>query len=213
MWGPAAPPWPLLAVVILHCCISCGHPALLHQLWSSCTAASAVVVLHCCISCGRPALLPSCGQALLLSWASCITSAIIILHRFSYVTSTHTHTQSEQSAAAAAVQICCANMLCQIVFYYMTTLQLHARMRTNMLVQSETQKHGGTDTHYLQAVFIELQVHQTLIRAYFSPAFTTGQRFIYAGSADSCVYIWDVVTGTSILDHAPVPCALLVPSR
>uniref|UniRef100_A0A7S3VU90 Anaphase-promoting complex subunit 4 WD40 domain-containing protein n=1 Tax=Dunaliella tertiolecta TaxID=3047 RepID=A0A7S3VU90_DUNTE len=39
------------------------------------------------------------------------------------------------------------------------------------------------------------QVHQTLIRAYFSPSHTTGQRFIYAGSADCCVYLWDVVTG------------------
>jgi len=41
------------------------------------------------------------------------------------------------------------------------------------------------------------QVNQTLIRAYFSPAFTTGQRFIYAGSADKCIYMWDVVTGAS----------------
>lgn len=31
---------------------------------------------------------------------------------------------------------------------------------------------------------------QTLIRAYFSPAATTGQRYIYSGSADGAVYIW-----------------------
>ena len=33
-------------------------------------------------------------------------------------------------------------------------------------------------------------VMQTLIRAYFSPANTTGQRFIYAGSADGVVHVW-----------------------
>ena len=33
-------------------------------------------------------------------------------------------------------------------------------------------------------------VMQTLIRAYFSPADTTGQRFIYAGSADGAVHVW-----------------------
>ena len=31
---------------------------------------------------------------------------------------------------------------------------------------------------------------QTLIRAYFSPLATTGQRYIYSGSADGSVYIW-----------------------
>lgn len=38
-------------------------------------------------------------------------------------------------------------------------------------------------------------VHQTLIRAYFSPRHSTGQRFIYSGSANGCVCIWDVITG------------------
>lgn len=33
-------------------------------------------------------------------------------------------------------------------------------------------------------------VLQTLIRAYFSPLATTGQRYIYSGSADGSVYIW-----------------------
>jgi len=39
------------------------------------------------------------------------------------------------------------------------------------------------------------EVLQTLIRAYFSPAPTTGQRYIYSGSADGAVYVWDVVSG------------------
>ncbi|DBB09677.1 TPA: hypothetical protein ACH3X3_001323 [Trebouxia sp. C0006] len=39
------------------------------------------------------------------------------------------------------------------------------------------------------------RVLATLIRAYFSPIHTTAQRFIYAGSADGSVYIYDIVTG------------------
>ena len=38
-------------------------------------------------------------------------------------------------------------------------------------------------------------VLQTLIRANFSPLDTTGGRFICSGSADGCVYIYDVLTG------------------
>eukprot|EP01099_Mayorella_cantabrigiensis_P008694 TRINITY_DN821_c0_g4_i1.p1 TRINITY_DN821_c0_g4~~TRINITY_DN821_c0_g4_i1.p1 ORF type:complete len:484 (-),score=75.44 TRINITY_DN821_c0_g4_i1:17-1468(-) len=39
------------------------------------------------------------------------------------------------------------------------------------------------------------QVFQTLIRSYFSPLYSTGQRYIYTGSADGCIYIYDVLTG------------------
>ncbi|CAF2372089.1 unnamed protein product [Rotaria sp. Silwood2] len=35
----------------------------------------------------------------------------------------------------------------------------------------------------------------TLIRCYFSPSFTTGQRYIITGSADGCIYIYNVLTG------------------
>jgi len=42
------------------------------------------------------------------------------------------------------------------------------------------------------------QVFSTLCRAYWSPAHTTGQRYIYAGSADGGVYIWDVVSGSRV---------------
>lgn len=31
---------------------------------------------------------------------------------------------------------------------------------------------------------------QTLIRAYFSPAASTGQRYIYSGSADGNIFVW-----------------------
>ncbi|KAK9834848.1 hypothetical protein WJX81_003498 [Elliptochloris bilobata] len=41
-------------------------------------------------------------------------------------------------------------------------------------------------------------VSQTLIRAYFSPASTTAQRYVYAGSADGAVRIWDVVTAKEV---------------
>lgn len=41
-------------------------------------------------------------------------------------------------------------------------------------------------------------VLQTLVRAYFSPGHTTGQRFIYSGSADGTVVAWDVVSGAKV---------------
>jgi WD repeat-containing protein 23 len=39
------------------------------------------------------------------------------------------------------------------------------------------------------------QVLETLIRCYFSPEETTGQRYIYTGSADGVVHVYDVLTG------------------
>jgi len=42
------------------------------------------------------------------------------------------------------------------------------------------------------------KVLQTLIRCYFSPSFTTGQKYIYSGSQDGIVYLWDVLTGELI---------------
>ena len=38
-------------------------------------------------------------------------------------------------------------------------------------------------------------VDQTLIRTYFSPRETTGQRYLYSGSSDGRVVFWDVVSG------------------
>lgn len=38
----------------------------------------------------------------------------------------------------------------------------------------------------------------TLIRCYFSPAYSTGQKYIYTGSNDGCIYIYDVVTGVTV---------------
>ncbi|XP_017702405.1 LEC14B homolog isoform X2 [Phoenix dactylifera] len=38
----------------------------------------------------------------------------------------------------------------------------------------------------------------TLIRCYFSPAYSTGQKYIYTGSNDGYVYIYDVVTGATV---------------
>ncbi|CAM6097591.1 unnamed protein product [Calypogeia fissa] len=38
-------------------------------------------------------------------------------------------------------------------------------------------------------------VLRTLIRCYFSPMFSTGQKYIYTGSHDGHVYIYDVLTG------------------
>ncbi|XP_059632631.1 LEC14B homolog isoform X3 [Cornus florida] len=42
------------------------------------------------------------------------------------------------------------------------------------------------------------EVLRTLIRCYFSPAHSTGQSYIYTGSSDSSVYIYDLVTGEQV---------------
>ncbi|KAE9460580.1 hypothetical protein C3L33_07537, partial [Rhododendron williamsianum] len=42
------------------------------------------------------------------------------------------------------------------------------------------------------------QVLRTLIRCYFSPVYSTGQKYIYTGSHDSCVYVYDVVSGAQV---------------
>ena len=39
------------------------------------------------------------------------------------------------------------------------------------------------------------KVLQTLIRWYFSPIETTSQRYLYSGSADGCIYVFDILTG------------------
>lgn len=39
------------------------------------------------------------------------------------------------------------------------------------------------------------KVQSTLIRCYFSPLETTGQRYVYTGSADGKVYVYDTITG------------------
>ncbi|WOH01635.1 hypothetical protein DCAR_0521019 [Daucus carota subsp. sativus] len=41
-------------------------------------------------------------------------------------------------------------------------------------------------------------VLRTLIRCYFSPAYSTGQKYIYTGSHDSCIYIYDVASGNQV---------------
>lgn len=41
-------------------------------------------------------------------------------------------------------------------------------------------------------------VLRTLVRCYFSPSFSTGQKYIYTGSHDGCVYIYDVVSGNLV---------------
>ncbi|PIN26081.1 WD40 repeat-containing protein [Handroanthus impetiginosus] len=41
-------------------------------------------------------------------------------------------------------------------------------------------------------------VLRTLIRCYFSPDYSTGQKYIYTGSHDSCIYIYDLVSGAQV---------------
>ena len=44
------------------------------------------------------------------------------------------------------------------------------------------------------------QVLGTLIRCYFSPLETTGQRFVYSGSANGKVYVYDTFTGKKVAE-------------
>ncbi|CAI9300542.1 unnamed protein product [Lactuca saligna] len=41
-------------------------------------------------------------------------------------------------------------------------------------------------------------VLRTLIHCYFSPEYSTGQKYIYTESHDSCVYIYDLVSGAQV---------------
>ncbi|KAL3827890.1 hypothetical protein ACJIZ3_016692 [Penstemon smallii] len=41
-------------------------------------------------------------------------------------------------------------------------------------------------------------VLRTLIRCYFSPEYSTGQKYIYTGSHDSFIYIYDLVSGAQV---------------
>ena len=43
------------------------------------------------------------------------------------------------------------------------------------------------------------QVHLTLMRCHFSPLYGTNQRYIYTGSFDGRVYIYDTVTGENVV--------------
>jgi WD40 repeat protein len=42
------------------------------------------------------------------------------------------------------------------------------------------------------------RVLETLVRAYFSPLETTGQRYIYSGSQTGVIHIWDLLTGETV---------------
>ncbi|KAL7611433.1 hypothetical protein Lser_V15G10518 [Lactuca serriola] len=42
------------------------------------------------------------------------------------------------------------------------------------------------------------RVLRTLIRCYFSPSYSTGQKYIYTGSADAHIYIYDMVSGAQV---------------
>ncbi|KAL6191052.1 hypothetical protein ACLB2K_037445 [Fragaria x ananassa] len=48
------------------------------------------------------------------------------------------------------------------------------------------------------ATYRDHSVLRTLIRCYFSPAYSTGQKYIYTGSSDHVVYIYDLVTGAQV---------------
>ncbi|KAK4283567.1 hypothetical protein QN277_000504 [Acacia crassicarpa] len=57
------------------------------------------------------------------------------------------------------------------------------------------------------ATYKNHSVLRTLIRCYFSPSYSTGQKYIYTGSSDGSVYIYDLVSGAQVakLDHHEGP--------
>ncbi|XP_027156471.1 LEC14B protein [Coffea eugenioides] len=61
--------------------------------------------------------------------------------------------------------------------------------------QARELKHPGDQS---VATYRGHSVLRTLIRCYFSPDHSTGQKYIYTGSYDSCVYVYDLVTGAQV---------------
>ncbi|KAI5680355.1 hypothetical protein M9H77_01582 [Catharanthus roseus] len=61
--------------------------------------------------------------------------------------------------------------------------------------QARELKHPGDQS---VATYRGHSVLRTLIRCYFSPEHSTGQKYIYTGSHDSCVYIYDLVSGAVV---------------
>lgn len=61
--------------------------------------------------------------------------------------------------------------------------------------QSRTIKHPNDQS---LVTYRGHSVMRTLIRCYFSPAYSTGQKYIYTGSADNSVHIFDVVRGNQV---------------
>lgn len=55
------------------------------------------------------------------------------------------------------------------------------------------QKHHKLDNSVM--TFTGHTVLQTLIRCYFSPLENTGQRYLYSGSSDGNIYIFDILSG------------------
>ncbi|XP_011011461.1 PREDICTED: LEC14B homolog [Populus euphratica] len=70
----------------------------------------------------------------------------------------------------------------------------------------ECPPHAKTLKHPRDQSLITYRGHsilRTLIRCYFSPEYSTGQKYIYTGSSDCSVYIYDLVSGALVatLDH------------
>ncbi|KAM1805514.1 hypothetical protein ACFX12_031260 [Malus domestica] len=61
--------------------------------------------------------------------------------------------------------------------------------------QAKDKKHPSDQS---VATYRGHSVLRTLIRCYFSPAYSTGQKYIYTGSHNCCVYIYDLVTGAQV---------------
>lgn len=61
--------------------------------------------------------------------------------------------------------------------------------------QAKELKHPGDQSIF---TYRGHSVLRTLIRCYFSPAYSTGQKYIYTGSHNSHVYIYDLVSGAKV---------------
>eukprot|EP00330_Aristerostoma_sp_ATCC50986_P000772 CAMPEP_0114587800 /NCGR_PEP_ID=MMETSP0125-20121206/10668_1 /TAXON_ID=485358 ORGANISM="Aristerostoma sp., Strain ATCC 50986" /NCGR_SAMPLE_ID=MMETSP0125 /ASSEMBLY_ACC=CAM_ASM_000245 /LENGTH=288 /DNA_ID=CAMNT_0001783889 /DNA_START=566 /DNA_END=1433 /DNA_ORIENTATION=+ len=59
----------------------------------------------------------------------------------------------------------------------------------------QLQKHAKAHKDQSVMTFYGHKVHGTLIRCHFSPKYSTGQRYIYSGSYDGKIYIYDTISG------------------
>lgn len=75
-----------------------------------------------------------------------------------------------------------------------TNFQYNTYIATHQMEILQTERRLKDDFSVM-TYFGPQKILQTLIRCKFSPEYSTGQKYIYTGSADGNIYIYDVISG------------------